>query len=78
MSTLCGSFTGDGTPGIHLTGRMHEYRSSTWRSVTFSDLMPPPTGVVSGPLIATLNSVSASSVSRGSHSPATSLAFSPA
>ena len=40
--------------------------------------MPPPTGVVSGPLIATLNSVSASSVSRGSHSPETSCAFSPA
>ena len=40
--------------------------------------MPPPTGVVRGPLIATLNSVSASRVSAGSHSPARSFAFSPA
>ncbi len=40
--------------------------------------MPPPTGVVSGPLIPTLNSVSARSVSPGSHSFVTSTAFSPA
>ena len=40
--------------------------------------MPPPTGVVSGPLIATLNSRIASTVSSGSHSPKRSLAFSPA
>ena len=31
--------------------------------------MPPPTGVVSGPLIATLYALTASSVSFGSHSP---------
>ena len=40
--------------------------------------MPPPTGVVSGPLIATLYARTASSVSFGSHSPYCSLAFSPA
>ncbi len=45
---------------------------------TFSDLMPPPTGVVRGPLMATLNSRAASRVSSGSHSPVTSLPFSPA
>ena len=40
--------------------------------------MPPPTGVVSGPLIATLYALAASSVSVGSHSPVRSCAFSPA
>src|SRR5204863_6626686 len=40
--------------------------------------MPPPTGVVSGPLIATLYAFTASSVSVGSHSPAAFFAFSPA
>ena len=40
--------------------------------------MPPPTGVVSGPLIAILYVLTASSVSLGSHSPVRSLAFSPA
>ena len=40
--------------------------------------MPPPTGVVSGPLMATLYVRTASSVSFGSHSPCCSLAFSPA
>ena len=77
-SSRWGSRTGDGTPGIHRTGRTHEYRSSTCRIVTFRERMPPPTGVVSGPLIATRNSVRASRVSCGSHSPVRSLAFSPA
>ena len=40
--------------------------------------MPPPTGVVNGPLMATLYERTASSVSFGSHSPYCSLAFSPA
>ncbi len=40
--------------------------------------MPPPTGVVSGPLMATLNSRTRSTVSCGSHSPYFSFAFSPA
>ena len=40
--------------------------------------MPPPTGVVSGPLIATLYALTASSVSLGSHSPTRFFAFSPA
>ena len=40
--------------------------------------MPPPTGVVSGPLMATLYARTASSVSFGSHSPCCPFAFSPA
>ena len=40
--------------------------------------MPPPTGVVSGPLMATLYCLTASMVSFGSHSPYCALAFSPA
>src|SRR5882724_3826900 len=40
--------------------------------------MPPPTGVVNGPLIATTNSLIASTLSLVSHSPNLSLAFSPA
>ena len=40
--------------------------------------MPPPTGVVSGPLMAMWNRVIASSVSCGSHSSISLNAFSPA
>jgi len=40
--------------------------------------MPPPTGVVSGPLMAILYAFTASMVSLGSHSLYWSLAFSPA
>ena len=40
--------------------------------------MPPPTGVVSGPLMATRYSRTAVSVSSGSHSPNFVCAFSPA
>ena len=40
--------------------------------------MPPPTGVVSGPLIAQRYLRTASTVSSGSHSPVSLFAFSPA
>ena len=40
--------------------------------------MPPPTGVESGPLMETRNSLNASSVSSGSHSPCWVWASSPA
>ena len=53
MSTFSGCFTGDGTPWYQRTGRRQTYRSSIWRSATFSERMPPPTGVVSGPLMPT-------------------------
>src|SRR5437773_472998 len=45
---------------------MQAYRSSTWRSATLSERIPPPTGVVSGPLIATRCARIASSVACGS------------
>src|SRR6185437_11516354 len=57
---------------------MQAYRSSTWRSVTLSERMPPPTGVVSGPLIETLNSANASTVSSGSQLSNALKDFSPA
>ena len=40
--------------------------------------MPPPTGVVSGPLMATMCSRMAATVASGSHSPVALCAFSPA
>ena len=43
--------TGLGTPLNQRTGRRQTYRSSIWRSATFSERMPPPMGVVSGPLM---------------------------
>ena len=48
------------------------------RTATFSDRIPPPTGVVSGPLIETRYSFMRSMVSSGSHDPVRLLAFSPA
>jgi hypothetical protein len=48
------------------TGRRQTYRSSIWRSATFSERMPPPIGVVSGPLIDTRYSRQAATVSSGS------------
>ncbi len=56
MTTFISSgwVTGAGVPAKYRTGRMQAYRSSTWRSVTFRLRIPPPTGVVSGPLMATL------------------------
>ena len=60
--TSSGFFTGEGTPGNHLTGRTQAKRSSFWRSATFNDRIPPPTGVVKGPFIAILFSKILSSV----------------
>ena len=68
MSTSPGLFTGLGTPVNHLTGLKHTYKSSICLNETFNDLIPPPTGVVKGPLMLTTYSRSASSVSSGNHS----------
>src|SRR5262249_9160307 len=56
----------------------HTYRSSICRRVTLSERMPPPIGVVSGPLIPTRNSLNAVTVSSGSQSLKRLKAFSPA
>jgi hypothetical protein len=53
MFVLCGSFTGEGTPSKYWMGRRQTYKSSSWRRATFSERMPPPTGVVRGPLMET-------------------------
>ena len=66
MLVFSGSFNGLGTPLKYWIGRRQTYRSSSWRSATFSERMPPPTGVVSGPLIDTTYSRTACSVSSGS------------
>src|SRR5215813_5940911 len=66
MFTFSGCLTGEGTPSKYCTGRRHTKRSSSCRSATLSDRMPPPTGVVRGPLIPTRNSPKASTVSSGS------------
>src|SRR5690606_6646404 len=65
MSVLCGSFTGEGTPLNQRTGRTQAYRSNSWRNATLRDRIPPPTGVVSGPLIPTRYFLNASIVSSG-------------
>ncbi len=78
MSTLSGCRTGEGTPGNQRTGRRQTYRSSFWRSATLRLRIPPPTGVVRGPLMPTRCSRNASSVSDGSQSPVSRNAFSPA
>ncbi len=66
MSTCSGCLTGLGTPLKYCTGRTQAYRSSRWRSATLMLRMPPPMGVVSGPLMATMYSSIASMVSCGS------------
>ena len=53
MSTFSGVLTGEGTPLNQRTGRRQTYKSNSWRRATLSERMPPPTGVVSGPLIDT-------------------------
>ena len=78
MSTFSGCRTGDGTPLNQRTGRRHTYRSRSCRSATLSDRMPPPTGVVSGPLVPTRYSRKASTVSSGSQVLNFLNAFSPA
>src|SRR6267378_180566 len=57
---------------------MQAYRSSSCRSATLRERMPPPTGVVSGPLIAMRCSRIAASVSSGSQLPVLLNDFSPA
>ncbi len=66
MLVFSGSLTGLGTPLKYWIGRRQTYRSSCWRSATFRLRMPPPTGVVSGPLIETTYSRTTASVSSGS------------
>ena len=51
-------------------GLKQTYRSSSCLKATFNDLIPPPTGVVSGPFIETMYSLHNSKVSFGSHSSA--------
>ena len=67
ISTSCGLLTGDGTPSKYLIGLKQTYKSNNCLNETFNDLMPPPTGVVRGPLILTTYSFSASIVSSGNH-----------
>ncbi len=64
-------------PFIYLTGLTQAYRSRICLSATFRLRIPPPTGVVRGPLIATVYSLMSSIVLSGSHSPVSSNAFSP-
>ncbi len=80
ISTLPGSFTGLGTPLNQRTGRRQTYKSSIWRRATFSERIPPEVGVVSGPLMDTTYSRTASTVSSGNQLslPYTFTAFSPA
>jgi hypothetical protein len=78
MSTFSGARTGEGTPTNQRTGRRQTYRSSIWRSATFSERIPPPIGVVNGPLIETRYSRHAATVSSGSQVFIRLLAFSPA
>src|SRR6266849_1820928 len=66
MSTFSGCLTGEGTPLKYCTGRRQTKRSRSCRSATLSERIPPPTGVVSGPLMPTRYSRKASTVSSGS------------
>ena len=54
MSTRSGLLTGLGVPAKYLTGLKQTYKSSFCLIATFNDLIPPPTGVVNGPLIETV------------------------
>ena len=69
MSTSCGALTGEGVPSYHLTGLTQANKSNFCRRATLSERIPPPTGVVNGPLIETNPDLIASSVSSGNHSP---------
>jgi hypothetical protein len=70
--------TGAGVPRKYRTGLTHAKRSRTWRKATFRLRMPPPTGVVSGPLMPTRYSWKASIVSSGSQLSNLFFAVSPA
>ena len=63
ISTRSGRFTGLGVPAKYFTGLRQTYKSNFCLIATLRDLIPPPTGVVSGPLIETLYSLQASRVS---------------
>src|SRR6266568_8636386 len=76
--TFSGCLTGEGTPLKYCTGRRQTKRSRSCRRATLSERMPPPTGVVSGPLMPTRNSRNASTVSSGNHSSNLSFAVWPA
>ena len=78
ISTFSGAFTGDGVPSYQRTGLTQAYRSNFCLSATLRERIPPPTGVVSGPLIDTNPVRIASRVSSGNHSPVALNAFSPA
>ena len=41
------------TPLKYFTGRWQTYKSSVWRKATLSERIPPPTGVIRGPLMPT-------------------------
>ena len=58
ISTSCGLLTGDGTPSKYLIGLKQTYKSNNCLNETFNDLMPPPTGVVRGPLMLGLSGTS--------------------
>src|SRR5581483_8386717 len=68
----------DRTPGYDLHGRRHAYRSSSFRSATFTLRKPLPTGVVIGPLIATRVSRIDASTGSGSGVPYRSTTSAPA
>ena len=61
-----GCFTGDGTPCNTSPGARRHTGPESGAAPHSDERMPPPTGVVSGPLIPTRNSRSASTVSSGS------------
>ena len=65
-------------PGSETTGRRHTYKSSVLRSATFTLRKPVPTGVVHGPLMATLLRLTASTVSSGNGVPVFSAHAAPA
>ena len=68
-STLWGFRIAAGVPLNHLTGLTHAYRSNSFLNATFKERIPPPIGVVNGPLIPTKCDRKVSNVSSGSHSP---------
>ena len=51
LNSFVVAFSGEGTPWNQRTGRRQTYKSRICRKATLSDRMPPPTGVVRGPLI---------------------------